>query len=72
MIRFLLSSNCLVNEDMVVKIADFGLSQRIYRQSFYCGADTDAIPIRWMPLESILFNRYQSLFPSFYRVLFLF
>ena len=45
---------------MEVKIADFGLSQRVHWQNYYCGTDTDAIPIRWMPLESILFNRYTT------------
>ena len=43
---------------MTVKIADFGLSQKIYASEYYRGDDRDAIPIRWMPLESILYNKY--------------
>merc|ERR1719378_1290434 len=35
--RDLASRNCLVNEKMVVKIADFGLSQRVHWQQYYCG-----------------------------------
>lgn len=56
--RDLASRNCLVNDDMVVKIADFGLSQKIYSSDYYKGDEHDAIPIRWMPLEAILLNKY--------------
>ncbi|GAB6022338.1 hypothetical protein CHUAL_006459 [Chamberlinius hualienensis] len=56
--RDLATRNCLLNDDMVVKIADFGLSQKIYAADYYKGDENDAIPIRWMPLESILYNRY--------------
>lgn len=56
--RDLATRNCLINEDMVVKIADFGLSHKIYLQDYYKGDENDAIPIRWMPLESILYNKY--------------
>ncbi|XP_030754042.1 tyrosine-protein kinase transmembrane receptor Ror2 [Sitophilus oryzae] len=58
--RDLATRNCLINDDMVVKIADFGLSQKIYLQDYYKGTDRDAIPVRWMPLESILYNKYTS------------
>ena len=27
-------------------------------QDYYRGDESDAIPIRWMPLESILHNKY--------------
>lgn len=56
--RDLATRNCLINESMVVKIADFGLSHKIYLQDYYKGDEHDAIPIRWMPLESILYNKY--------------
>lgn len=56
--RDLATRNCLINDDMVVKIADFGLSQKIYLQDYYKGDEQDAIPVRWMPLESILYNKY--------------
>ena len=56
--RDLATRNCLIGDDMTVKIADFGLSQKIYSSEYYRGDDRDAIPIRWMPLESILYNKY--------------
>ncbi|XP_013791571.2 tyrosine-protein kinase transmembrane receptor Ror2-like [Limulus polyphemus] len=56
--RDLATRNCLVNNDMVVKISDFGLSQKIYTSNYYKGNEHDAIPIRWMPIESILFNKF--------------
>ena len=43
-----------------VKIADFGLSQKMFLQDYYRGDESDAIPIRWMPLESILHNKYTT------------
>ncbi|XP_058831193.1 tyrosine-protein kinase transmembrane receptor Ror2 [Topomyia yanbarensis] len=56
--RDLATRNCLIDDNMVVKIADFGLSHKIYLQDYYKGDENDAIPIRWMPLESILYNKY--------------
>ncbi|KAF5272825.1 hypothetical protein FQR65_LT00421 [Abscondita terminalis] len=58
--RDLATRNCLINDGMVVKIADFGLSQKIYLQDYYKGDEHDAIPVRWMPLESILYNKYTA------------
>lgn len=76
--RDLATRNCLINDSMVVKIADFGLSQKIYLQvsfnffiiniklkniniqDYYKGDEHDAIPVRWMPLESILYNKYTA------------
>ena len=57
----LATRNCLVNADLVVKIADFGLSQRLTAggANYYrADVEKDALPIRWMPLEAILFGRF--------------
>ncbi|EDW59974.2 tyrosine-protein kinase transmembrane receptor Ror2 [Drosophila virilis] len=56
--RDLATRNCLINEHMTVKIADFGLSHKIYLQDYYKGDENDVIPIRWMPIESILYNKF--------------
>ncbi|XP_041042779.1 muscle, skeletal receptor tyrosine-protein kinase [Carcharodon carcharias] len=58
--RDLATRNCLVGEHLVVKIADFGLSRNIYSADYYKANENDAIPIRWMPPESIFFNRYTT------------
>ncbi|XP_065580788.1 tyrosine-protein kinase transmembrane receptor Ror2-like isoform X2 [Artemia franciscana] len=58
--RDLATRNCLVSDVHIVKIADFGLSQKLYMQPYYKGNDNDAIPVRWMPLESLLYNRYTT------------
>lgn len=55
--RDLATRNCLIIENMVVKITYFGLSQKVYLQDYYKGSERDAIPVRWMPLESILYNK---------------
>uniref|UniRef100_A0A8C0J727 receptor protein-tyrosine kinase n=1 Tax=Chelonoidis abingdonii TaxID=106734 RepID=A0A8C0J727_CHEAB len=58
--RDLATRNCLVGENRVVKIADFGLSRNIYSADYYKANENDAIPIRWMPPESIFYNRYTT------------
>uniref|UniRef100_A0A0K2T6A4 receptor protein-tyrosine kinase n=1 Tax=Lepeophtheirus salmonis TaxID=72036 RepID=A0A0K2T6A4_LEPSM len=56
--RDLASRNCLIDQSGTVKIADFGLSQRVSLQEYFRGDVSDNIPIRWMPLEAVLHNKY--------------
>ena len=56
--RDLATRNCLITENLIVKISDFGLARSVHRLEYYKGSDNDAIPIRWMPLESILYNKF--------------
>lgn len=56
--RDLATRNCLVGDNLIVKISDFGLSRKMYTASYYQGNENDAIPIRWMPLEAILYSKY--------------
>lgn len=59
--RDLATRNCLVNDNLVVKISDFGLSQRMINVNYYrADITTDALPIRWMPLEAILYGRFTT------------
>lgn len=49
--RDLATRNCLVggtSNYLLVKIADFGLSHKIYLQDYYKGDENDAIPIRFV------------------------
>ena len=47
---------------MVVKIADFGLSRDIYETDYYTPVKgkNQAMPIRWMAVESMVDGRYTS------------
>ncbi|KAJ8306583.1 hypothetical protein KUTeg_017128 [Tegillarca granosa] len=56
--RDLATRNCLVGDNMAVKISDFGLARSVHSIDYYKGSENDAIPIRWMPLESILYNKF--------------
>ena len=58
--RDLATRNCLVGENLTVKISDFGLTRSLSNMDYYQGSEHDAIPIRWMPLESILYNKFTT------------
>ena len=58
--RDLATRNCLVGHDLVVKISDFGLARSVHSVDYYRGSEHDAIPIRWMPLEAILYNKFST------------
>lgn len=58
--RDLATRNCLVGENLTVKISDFGLARSVHTIDYYKGGEHDAIPIRWMPLESILYNKFTA------------
>lgn len=51
--RDLACRNCLVGDDLVVKIADFGMSRDVYTSDYYRMAGNRPMPIRWMSPESI-------------------
>lgn len=56
--RDLVIRNCLVGENMVVKIVDFGFFRNIYLVDYYKVNENDVIFIRWMLFEFIFYNRY--------------
>ena len=58
--RDLATRNCLVGEQLTVKISDFGLARSVHSMDYYRGSDRDAVPIRWMPPEAILYNKFSS------------
>ena len=46
-------SNHRVNEDLLVKVGDFGLTRDIYHTDYYRSSNKDAkLPIKWMPPEA--------------------
>ena len=49
--RDLATRNCLVGNDFVVKLADFGLSRNLYQSNYYRVQGHAILPIRWMASE---------------------
>ena len=55
-----------IDQNDVIKVADFGLSEHIYRSGYYCQSKEDVVareekvPIRWMAPESIEGCRYSE------------
>ena len=58
--RDLATRNCLINEQLFVKIADFGLSKDVYSTDYYRLGERSLLPIRWMPPEAILYCRFST------------
>ena len=57
--RDLAARNCLVGEDYVVKVADFGMTQSLYNTSYFLMRGTALVPIRWMAPESF-FGKFST------------
>ena len=56
--RDLATRNCLVNSNLRVKIADFGLSQDVYSSDYYRLGESSLLPVRWMPPEAIIYGKF--------------
>ena len=57
--RDLAARNCLVGEDYIVKIADFGMTQDLYNEAYFIMRGKAMLPIRWMAPESF-FGRFST------------
>ncbi|XP_034949744.1 tyrosine-protein kinase transmembrane receptor Ror-like isoform X2 [Chelonus insularis] len=56
--RDLACRNCLVGSDLVVKIADFGMSRDVYTCDYYRIGGSRMLPVRWMSPESVIYGRF--------------
>lgn len=56
--RDLATRNCLVDDNLCVKISDFGMSQDIYVSDYFRLGDSEMLPIRWMPPEAIMYSTF--------------
>ena len=56
--RDMATRNCLVDSNLLVKISDFGLSQDVYSTDYFRLGDSELLPIRWMPPESIMYAKF--------------
>ena len=49
-----------VDETLLVKVADFGLSRDIYNQGYYRLERKTRLPVKWLPPESLYDNIYNE------------
>ncbi|XP_071166243.1 BDNF/NT-3 growth factors receptor-like [Mytilus edulis] len=56
--RDLATRNCLVGNNLIVKIGDFGMSRDIYSTDYYRVGGSTMLPVRWMPPESLLYRTF--------------
>ncbi|GIY68764.1 NT-3 growth factor receptor [Caerostris darwini] len=56
--RDLATRNCLVGDNLTVKISDFGMSRDIYTSDYYKVGGSRMMPIRWMAPESITYGKF--------------
>uniref|UniRef100_A0A4W3JI28 Tyrosine-protein kinase receptor TYRO3 n=1 Tax=Callorhinchus milii TaxID=7868 RepID=A0A4W3JI28_CALMI len=56
--RDLATRNCMLNEDMGVCVADFGLSRKLYSGDYYRQGSAGKLPVKWIALESLADNVY--------------
>ena len=43
-----------MDENLSIKVADFGLARDIYTTEYYRMNQHTTLPVKWMPLESLL------------------
>lgn len=58
--RDLAARNVLVDEDLVLKIADFGLSRDVHSTNYYRKKTNGRVPVRWMAPESLFDSFYDT------------
>ncbi|CAH1390954.1 unnamed protein product [Nezara viridula] len=56
--RDLACRNCLVGDNLTVKIADFGMSRDVYTCDYYKIGGSRLLPVRWMSPESVTYGRF--------------
>ncbi len=57
--RDVASRNCLIDTNLSVKIADFGLSRITNAMDYYrVGSSNACLPVRWMPPEALLYGKF--------------
>lgn len=49
-----------VDKNLHVKIADNSLSRDLFPNDYFCMADQESKPVKWMALESLLYNQYSA------------
>uniref|UniRef100_A0A674MFE4 Tyrosine-protein kinase RYK n=1 Tax=Takifugu rubripes TaxID=31033 RepID=A0A674MFE4_TAKRU len=57
----LAARNCVIDDNMQVKITDNALARDLFPMDYHCLGDNENRPVRWMALESLLNNDFSSL-----------
>ncbi|KAG5893537.1 hypothetical protein JTB14_013622 [Gonioctena quinquepunctata] len=52
--------NAVVDEKLQVKITDNSLARDLYPNDYFCMADQESKPVKWMALESLVYNQYSA------------
>ncbi|XP_042903004.1 tyrosine-protein kinase RYK isoform X2 [Parasteatoda tepidariorum] len=50
--------NCVVNEDLQIKLADNALARDLFPNDYHCLCDSENRPIKWLAVESIVRNEF--------------
>uniref|UniRef100_A0A8C8ENY0 receptor protein-tyrosine kinase n=1 Tax=Oncorhynchus tshawytscha TaxID=74940 RepID=A0A8C8ENY0_ONCTS len=58
--RDLAARNCMLNENMTVCVADFGLSKKIYNGDYYRQGRISKMPVKWIAIESLADRVYTT------------
>lgn len=58
--RDLATRNCLVGENLSIKITDVAMSRPVFRKDYYKPDGDVALPIRWMSWEAVLEGRFSN------------
>ena len=58
--RDLAARNCMLTKDFSVVVSDFGLSRKLYEQNYYRQAHITKLPVKWMSIESLGDNIFNS------------
>ncbi|KAL4227575.1 BDNF/NT-3 growth factors receptor [Mactra antiquata] len=58
--RDLATRNCLVGQDLIVKICDFGMSRDVYSTDYYKVGGSVMLPVRWIPPEALLYRTFTT------------
>ena len=50
--------NCYLGENQTLKLSDSALSKDLFPSDYHCLGDNDNRPIKWLPVEAIVNNKY--------------
>ncbi|XP_011409383.2 PREDICTED: tyrosine-protein kinase receptor Tie-1-like, partial [Amphimedon queenslandica] len=59
----LAARNCLIADNGVIKVADFGLSEEIYTKNYFNQfkeSKSVKLPVKWMALESLHYGTFSE------------